>query len=276
MANDVILKQLHAALFEILCEFNRICQKHHIQYFLDSGTALGAIRHGGFIPWDDDIDVGMLRSEYDRFLKVVQDELSDNFFLLSRDSDPAYIKYHVKLVKKDTLFLEQGIENLKYPGIYIDIFPFDKVPETTRERGNFFSKVLNLRAIIRIKRLGNNNSNFFLKTMSILLKIVPLPLLEYYLDKVCKSYNNTTSRYVSCLFYKMLIGRDLYFPITVLSPSIEINFEGRSFLIMNGYDEYLKIMYKDYMQLPPENKRPTHNPALVKFSDGTIMKFEEP
>lgn len=258
MTNDVILKQLHATLFEILCEFDRICRKHQIQYFLDSGTALGAVRHSGFIPWDDDIDVGMLRSEYNRFLDIVESELGDNFFLLSTESDPAYTKYHVKIVKKYTLFPEQGTENLKHRGIYIDIFPFDKVPEDEVERKDIIRKVLVMRDIVRIKRTNQTRGKLILKILNVFLKLVPLRILEHYQEKLWDKYNRTSSMFVTCYFYKMLVGRDLYFPISLMYPSIEIDFEGRSFMIMNGYSDYLTLMYKDFMQLPPEEKRIYH------------------
>lgn len=267
MANVVILEQLHATLFEILCEFDRICRKHQIQYFLDSGTALGAVRHGGFIPWDDDIDVGMLRSEYNRFLDIVESELGDNFFLLSTESDPAYTKYHVKIVKKHTLFPEQGTEKLKHRGIYIDIFPFDKVPENEKIRNNYFRKVMRMRDIISLKRSGNTKGKFKLKILNHFLKLIPLSFLEGYLEKVTQIYNHTTSKYVTCLFYKMLVGRkDIFFPISAINPSIEIEFSGRSFMIMNGYDEYLKVMYKDYMQLPPKDKQTFHFDGEIIFN----------
>lgn len=258
MTNDMILQQLHTVLFEILCEFDRICRKHHIQYFLDSGTALGAVRHGGFIPWDDDIDVGMLRHEYEKFLIVAQNELSDKFFLLSPESDSAYMKYHAKLVKRNTIFPEKGTDNLKHRGIYIDIFPFDKVSEDSMTRKNVIRKVLLVRNFIRLKRTNNNGDGFSLKILCFLLKIIPLRLLESYQKKLWNHYNHTSSKYVTCYFYKMLVGRDLYFPISAMSPSIETNFEGRTFMIMNGYNKYLKIMYNDYMQLPPEDKRTCH------------------
>lgn len=266
MTNDLILKQLHSILFEILCEFDRICRKHHIQYFLDSGTALGAVRHGGFIPWDDDIDVGMLRSEYEKFMSVAEKELNSNFFLLSSNSDTAYLKYHSKLVKKNTVFPEKGTEGLKYRGIYIDIFPFDKVPDNKISRRIITRKILNLRRIIRLKQASNNSG----KLLLYFLKFIPLHLLERYQEKLWKCYNESSSQFVTCYFYKMLVGRDLYFPISIMNPSVEIKFENHSFLIMNGYDEYLKTMYNNYMQLPPKDKRTYHFDGEIIF-DSTLI-----
>lgn len=271
MTKDLILQQLHSVLFEILYEFDRICRKHSIQYFLDSGTALGAVRHGGFIPWDDDIDVGMLRSEYEKFLSVVQTELSDKFVLLSSDSDSSYFKYHVKLVRKNTLFPEGGTDNSQHHGIYIDIFPFDKVPEDEIKRKKVVRKVLILRSCIRLKRTNNNKGKLILKILYIFLKLVPLRLLEKYQNKVFIKYNDTTSKFVTCYFYKMLVGRDLYFPISVMNPSVEILFEGHSFMIMNGYIDYLKIMYNNYLQLPPKDKRTFHFEGNIIF-DTTYKK----
>jgi lipopolysaccharide cholinephosphotransferase len=115
-----------------------------------------------------------------------------------------------------------------------------------------------MRDIIRIKRTNQTRGKLILKILNVFLKLVPLRILEHYQEKLWDKYNRTSSMFVTCYFYKMLVGRDLYFPISLMYPSIEIDFEGRSFMIMNGYSDYLTLMYKDFMQLPPEEKRIYH------------------
>lgn len=252
------LNKLHKVLFDLLCEFDRICKKHNIEYFLDSGTALGAVRHGGFIPWDDDIDVGMIRSEYERFLKIAAKETSSDYFLLTKETDPAYLKYHAKLVKKGTIFPEPGTDGYKHRGIFIDIFPFDKVSDNLSKRRNDFKWNQYYFRLFRLKKIKFSTVKKTKLILWILLKFVPLTFLEKRQQKLWTNYNNTNASYLTCYLYQMVINRDIVFPTTTISPSTTINFNGKEFLIMSNYDNYLRIMYKNYMKLPPENKRQSH------------------
>ena len=127
---------------KILKEIIRICKKENIEYFLIGGSALGAIRHEGFIPWDDDIDVGMTRENYDNFLKVAEQYLGEEFYLQSPSFDRQSPYSYSKLMLKGTLFLEYAQRNLKtQSGIYVDIFPFDEVPDNESENERQFKAV---------------------------------------------------------------------------------------------------------------------------------------
>ena len=127
---------------KILKEIIRICKKEKIEYFLIGGSALGAIRHEGFIPWDDDIDVGMTRENYDNFLRVAEQYLGEEFYLQSPSSDRKSPYSYSKLMLKGTLFLEYAQRNLKtQSGIYVDIFPFDEVPDNESENERQFKAV---------------------------------------------------------------------------------------------------------------------------------------
>lgn len=124
-----LIKQVQAIELEILLEVDRICRKHRISYFLDSGTALGAVRHKGFIPWDDDIDIGMLRDDYERFLSVAQEEMGQDYFLQTYRTDGTPIMF-AKVRKTGTTFVEFRLR--KFPinhGLFIDIFPYDYLPQ---------------------------------------------------------------------------------------------------------------------------------------------------
>ena len=113
-------------MLKLLRELDRICTKYDIPYWLDGGTLLGAIRHGGFIPWDDDIDVAMLRNDYYRFLEVAKTELRDDIYLQTRETDSDYPMFFAKLRDKYSTFHEPMYERLKcHKGIFLDIFPFD-------------------------------------------------------------------------------------------------------------------------------------------------------
>ena len=126
--NGVSIKEVQAVELEILIEFDRICKKNSIPYQLFAGTLLGAIRHKGFIPWDDDIDVCLLRKDYERFLHVSKNDLNDSYYLQTCFSDPASIVQFAKIRKKGTVFRNlSDLDNTYETGIYIDVFPLDNV-----------------------------------------------------------------------------------------------------------------------------------------------------
>ena len=125
------LRSLQKTELELLVEFDRICRKHHITYSIDGGTLLGAVRHKGFIPWDDDADVILNRWEYEKFIKIVDQELdTDRFYYQDMNRTVGYRWGYGKLRRKDTLFVRENQEYLPYDqGIFLDVFVCDPVPE---------------------------------------------------------------------------------------------------------------------------------------------------
>lgn len=130
MEIDPRLRELQMAELEILDEFVRLCRIHDLRYYLVGGTLLGAVRHQGFIPWDDDIDVAMPREDYDVFAEVVSKELGPQYFYQSPDTDPHYFLSYAKIRKNETEIYEERFRNAKFhKGIFIDIFPLDPCPQ---------------------------------------------------------------------------------------------------------------------------------------------------
>jgi lipopolysaccharide cholinephosphotransferase len=126
---DNTLQQVHKIQLEMALEVKRICEKHKIKYSIVAGTLLGAVRHNGFIPWDDDLDIAMLRDNYIKFIDICKDELNDSYFLQTWDTDPGFALPIAKLRKNSTKFVEKDfMEANIHCGIYIDILPFDSVP----------------------------------------------------------------------------------------------------------------------------------------------------
>lgn len=124
------LERLHAELYEILREIARVCRKHHIPYFIIGGTAIGALYDQAILPWDDDVDIGMTRKDYNRFLEIAPQELGSSFFLSWIGTDPHSPYYFAKVKKNNTLFVEEMFKNVPmHPGIFVDIFPFDRIPD---------------------------------------------------------------------------------------------------------------------------------------------------
>jgi len=155
------LDKLHETLYEILAEIDRICEKHGIPYFITGGTAIGAYFWEAIIPWDDDVDVGMTRRNYERFLEVAPKELGDRYFLQSPQTDPHVPFYFAKIRKNDTLFCENQFKGIDmHQGIFVDIFPFDSIPDDEKKEKrqnaimNFFNGCLIAKEIWQYDKFG--------------------------------------------------------------------------------------------------------------------------
>ena len=138
------MKKVWAVELDLLAEVQRVCQKHDIQYFADGGTLLGTVRHHGMIPWDDDIDLGMLRPEYERFCQIAPSEFQSPYFFQTEETDPGSLRGHIQIRNSETTGILFGELPQRKPfnqGIFIDIFPFDQVPDDLAEQEQFLHNV---------------------------------------------------------------------------------------------------------------------------------------
>lgn len=261
------LEELHRHLLVILKELDRVCRKNNIQYFLVGGTLLGKEIHNGFIPWDDDIDVGMLREDYEKFLGLPETEFSDCFYVHSKYSDKEYWLPFIKLKEKGTVFIEKGRENrMDFPEIYLDIFPF----ELTKKK-KAITKTVKYR---RIRHLDNyinyrgtkreliSKSN---KIYHCLYGRSELRTLSDIRDRLQKSFN--TTNYDS--LYDIAGGRSLsnsFFDYDQMFPLNEADFLGIKVFLPKNPAYYLKELYTErYKIIPEESERITHEPIRVDF-----------
>ena len=139
-----MLRKLQLTELEILREIKRVCLENGIHFFLCSGTFLGAVRHQGFIPWDDDLDIGMLREDYERFCRLAPEKLSPDFCLQNWHTDSAYALPFGKVRKRNTLLVERKSIQLEENGIYVDVFPFDFAPASLSEQRRLARKLVSL------------------------------------------------------------------------------------------------------------------------------------
>lgn len=263
MDNETQLKKLHEKLLELLSEFDRVCKKYNIRYFLDSGTALGAVRHGGFIPWDDDADVGMLRSEYEKFLKVAPAELLGKFVIQERLNDSLYFKHHAKLRMLGTFFPEANTEKFKYQGIFIDIFPFDYISNYSLCHKIDYFFIRYFRSRTRLRRFKDSRDSLYRKILGLFLDMIP----ESFLEKlyVWSESRHKKGKMLTCYEYWVCEKKLKFFDAKWLEQSCPISFEGKNFSIMTDWDAYLTKMYGKYMVLPAEDKRVYHSEGVILF-----------
>jgi len=264
------LHKLQGELLELLVEFDRVCKKNNIRYFLSCGTLLGAVRHHGFIPWDNDADVELFREDYEKFRLICETELKDEFFFLDHNVDKNYFWPFGKLVKKNTSYERpnQGILKQKN-GICIDVFVLDKMPEDTfRQHGMEYITTL-CRKILWAK-VGVKALPLSIGWIAFLmLSFIPREWAYKLHQGVARYYEGTNKecRGFFCTAYRSPRGYAL--SEEWYKKTLDCKFEGHIFSIPSGYHEILYLKYDNYMELPPEEERQGSSPAeYIKFSDG--------
>lgn len=269
--SDKDLRKLQLNLLEMLIEIDRICRKYHIKYSLDGGTLLGAVRHGGFIPWDDDVDVIMKREEYQKFYKVCKKDLDkDRFFLQEYRTDPYYRWGYEKLRRKDTEFVRLGQEHLKNKtGLFVDIFVADNVPD------NYLLRRLHLFACFVIRKLlyselgmRNENSLFMRRWYRLLYRVFPRNTIFKWRNMIAKKCNKRKTELVRHMTHSYALSR-YGMPGSCFDEMQDMEFEGYTFRAFKDYNKYLTALYGDYMTLPPKEKQKTH-------LDASRIKMFEP
>ena len=268
------LKKLQKVELEMMTEFHRICKKHHLKYILAGGSCLGAVRHQGFIPWDDDIDVAMPREDYQKFLEIQEHELdSTKYYFQSLETTDCYPFIYGKIRRKDSIYAE-SISNIdkNMQGIWIDIFPCDHVPDNDVKMKFNFSIVVFLKILI-----GNKNGNrsiskswiksIVLKLIHLCSHIIPEKKKKKQLIKHMTKYNDQDTERVICYGGRYLLKE--IFLTKHLEKRVLHKFENQKFYIPKYYDEFLTNLYGDYMTPPPKEKRcPEHLISEIKFPKG--------
>lgn len=267
MEKEHIIERLHRTQLEIVDEFDRICRKYNLQYFLDSGSALGAIRHQGFIPWDDDVDVAMMRDDYDIFMKIAPKELKPDFYLQNSYNEPNFLVPCAKLRMNNTIFPEHRNKKFAHKGIFIDIFPIDYVSNNTLIAKMEIAIARRLKAMMFMRQTLDEPRSFTHSIVAKCTRIMSVSSWQSLYYKYSTRHQKSKTKYCTCLSYRMMNNHTLIFPMDCMLPSKNTVFEDRNYLIMANPDIYLKIMYGDYMQLPPEEKRYCHIDGEIKFRD---------
>lgn len=252
------LRKLQLTELELLTEFDRICRKYNIIYSIDGGTLLGAARHKGFIPWDDDADVILLRSEYEKFRKACEKELdSGKFYFQDFRSTEGYRWGYGKLRKKGTRFVRSGQEHMPYEqGVFLDVFPCDYVPD------NYLMRcICNFHCFIYRKifwsAVAVQNTKGILKLIYKILYKIPDKTLKRHYENYIKKRNRKETKYVKCLTFpacNKVFGYDKRWYLETKP----IEFEGILFPGSKDYHDYLSFLYGSYMVLPPAEQRKTH------------------
>lgn len=258
---EISLTDLRSIQLNIMDQFVNICEKYQLRYYLCGGTQLGAIRHRGYIPWDDDIDVMMPRPDYDNLLNLVKEINTSKYHIKSPyDYDERPYPYvYAKMFNMETTLIEQPNTKAIKSHVYIDIFPIDGLPSDESECQAYFKKMKVWKNIHRILSVSKCNTRYgslwkkiFWSIIYLFSKIIKENVVLSILEKKLRKYSFDSSDYVGIIAAgygdRERTSRKAY-------EELPMQFEDRVFNGIKGYDEYLTNVYGDYMKLPPEEKR---------------------
>ena len=263
--NSDELRKMQLIQLELLEEVDRICTKYGISYSVEGGTLLGTVRHKGFIPWDDDVDIAMVRSEYIKFCRACEKELDNaKYFFQTHDTDPEYRWGYAKVLKNGTSFVRYGQEHMKMrSGVYVEIFPMDGIPKNFVER-----KIFNLIRIWCRKIMWSEVGKVSCKSAVMrlwfsLLNRIPVDKAFGMLNFLAGRYSERKADYVTCLsFPDCWVKGYRGFKREYYLNTKRMVFEGKEINVPEKEKELLLTLFgPNYMTLPPVEERITHIPA---------------
>ncbi len=253
------LRQIQMIQLEMLTEVDRICRKCGIKYNIIAGTLLGAVRHGGYIPWDDDADVALLRPEYEKFRQAVKLELdTSRFYFQDHRRTKGYRWGYGKLRRKGTLFLRENQEHMPYKqGIFIDIFPLDGVPDNYLLRAVKNFQCFCVRKILwsEVGKIGEQH--YWKRQWYALLSRIPEEAVWRYYHKMIVHAGRKNTKMVRILMFPTP-NRAYGYWRKWYEDSQSVTFEGKTFQGIRDYDGYLSFKFGNYMELPPVSMRKIH------------------
>lgn len=257
------MKKAWAVMLDLLAEFDRVCKKHSLKYYATGGTLLGSVRHEGFIPWDDDIDLMMFREDYNKLMKIGPDEFRHPYFLQNKFTDPTASDFLAKFRNSDTTSLYEAEKKCLLPynkGIFIDIFPYDNVPDDVNLRKAFFdelekkrNEIFSYGRSLGIFSASSNSFEMFIKnTLYYLLYFKRKKNIKSYLkliseyDELCSQFASEKTEFVTSFVFGP--KEELFRSRNDFSDCLERDFEFLKVPICSGFHHFLTDAFGDYMK----------------------------
>ncbi len=259
---ELTLDELKRTELDILKYIDKVCEENNITYFLDSGTLLGAVRHKGFIPWDDDIDIIVLRKDYDHLFDLLKN--GERYKMVWYKNEKNYVQPYGKVCDTETVVVERAKTSTETQyGVFVDVFPIDNYPDGALARKIYLAKCKFYRLLRAKAYFSEPGSSFVGKIAAIAVKGKDPAYFLKRLNDVASKYKNKKTecaRHVVATTSLAKLGYSSWF-----EDGGKMQFEDAEFSVPKGYKEYLEMMYGDYMQLPPEDKRhPQHTFTAYK------------
>ena len=244
---------------EILLYIDEFCKQHNIEYFLNYGTLLGAVRHKGFIPWDDDIDITMTRENYDKFIKTFKQDTS-KYKMISLETDKNYFNNFIKIHNSETTILYNDLAKGYESGIFVDIFPLDKFKNKKIINISYFFVSLKYLSFNKKENVVYNDSkikDILRLTVWYLVKPINPKFFANIIERLIKLYSSDSPTFSAFIISKNK-EKDIL-PLNTGKKLTQLEFEGHLFPAPENYDEVLTYLYNDYMTIPKKEDQVTHN-----------------
>lgn len=260
------VNELRLIQMDILSHVDRVCRENNIKYSISGGTLIGAVRHKGYIPWDDDIDIMLAREEYEKLVTVMSNHCTDDTYtIVTHDIDSGFIYPYAKVVDNRTI-MHENILGCKDYGVYIDVFPIDLIPNDEKICDQIFCQMKRLYNMLTLKRLKLSPARSFWKNSTIVIsQFLLMPFSNDWIIRKMEEKAKKSARLDStrrcCLVWGY--GRKEIVPASVHQSHIDLPFEDRTYMAVADYHTYLTNLFGDYMQLPPESKRIPHHDFLA-------------
>lgn len=288
MRADEKLAGVHAANLKLLKEIDRICRRHGIQYMMDSGTLLGAVRHRGFIPWDDDVDVAFTRDNFEKFVRVAPEELPEGMSVLRPEDirqGSVFYDFTTRIIYENSRVHEDTAQMRFYEGklnhLWVDLFVLDRLPDG--KAGSFLAKFMQ-KAVYGFAMAHRDRLDFSkysaadrvrVGILTAVGKLIPMRLL-FRLQR-CLAMKDQKKN-TKCWYYSNYQPDYLYVTLDGkwCESAVDLPFEDTMLMAPAGYEHVLRCIYGDYMTLPPEEKRvPAHSTIEIEISDSEVERQEE-
>ena len=261
----ITLQEMKNLEIEILKQVDKICKENNLKYSLMDGSLIGAIRHKGFIPWDDDNDIMMPRPDYEKLKKIMINNPIDNLKYMSSDTQEDCYYPFAKIVSTKTSIKEHKAKEIKDYGVFIDVFPIDGVSNNKIKRYIQTRTVAMLRNLIRIssyeKQISENKMKKIIKKfLTIITQLIGTNRMTKKVQKLMKKYSYESSKYVTLIYNDISINKRKIYGKDIFEKISYKPFEDKEFCVIDDYDKYLTDLFGDYMTPPPsEKQKSNHN-----------------